>query len=201
MIFVDRLRSSLFCLTILFALVVSGLSRPVKGAGRSDTGVRNLVQMPLAVSKLRRAGVPESNLKTMVQSLNRAGVPPGEVNLLLFTMPLFAEDMGSLDAVSNFTLMQYERGLSGSRLVSVMRRELRNRGLLVEPPMPASDSYVTSRLRKVITTVKRRRLERRRRDDPPEQSRGDQNRSQDNQPARPPTPTGPTGPSGPGGFP
>lgn len=181
---------------VLIGLFLYGSNLPLRAAEKGSE-VRHLVQMPLAVDKLRKAGVSKSSLSSMVESLNEAGVSPRDVNLFLYTMPLFAEDLGSLVAVSNYTVMQFERGLSGDKLANTLKRELRSRGVMRDLVYPTDVQFVSERMKKIIRTVKRRRLERRRREEPPPEP--DEPRQGPNQPS--PAPTAPTGPGQPSQYP
>lgn len=189
---------------LVLGVLVAVLMAVTCDAVRANDGddIRHLVQMPVAVDKLHRAGVPNSNLQSMIRTLNRAEVPAADVNLILANVPLFAEDLNSLEAVSNFTTIQSDRGLSGPELASALKKELRSRGIFRSLVPPTDESFLTDRMRKIIETVKRRRLERRRRDEPPEEPAEDPERGQQPPPPGPggpgPSGRGPGGPSGPG---
>ena len=104
----------------------------------------DLVQMPVAVTRLELAGVPVAGLRLLVPALNQPSVRP---RLFLEAVRgISILDFGSWDGATRAGMGGYvrslhERGLRGPALASAIHRELRRRGVPSGPKASAPDAH------------------------------------------------------------
>lgn len=111
------------CLALLCA--AGGLL--VMGAGDLSHQVRNLVQMPVAVHKVHRAGVDADMLRSMTGAM--VGTSPSEFNGTLRAAAAGLRSAGPELNLRDFVLGKIQQGLRGPRLAEVIHGKLRRHGI------------------------------------------------------------------------
>lgn len=99
----------------------------VMGAGDLSHRVRNLVQMPVAVHKVHRAGVDADMLRAMTGAM--AGTSPSQFNGTLRAAAAGLRSAGPELNLRDFVLGKIKQGLRGRRLAEAIHGELRRHGI------------------------------------------------------------------------
>ena len=116
----------------VFLLMAAGLVLPSGKATGSEEDVediRQLLQMPVATSRLAAAGVPDRTLNQITSGLNRGEFTPAQFNAFLRQTPAIAEGFESIDRVGAFVTSQVRAGRRGEELANIITAELRRLGI------------------------------------------------------------------------
>lgn len=111
---------------ITFLVLAFSLAGGTPASAQQAEWVRQLLiasQLPLVTLEARREGVPNDEIRSVLDAVRRAGVPAFEATALIDTARVVRRDHGPVDNFGAFVQTQLAAGKRGRELAAAIRAE------------------------------------------------------------------------------